>query len=46
VIALTVLDVPRIKVGARFDVEVDGGRSPGMVAGYPVYDPDKLRPRA
>jgi glycine cleavage system T protein (aminomethyltransferase) len=46
VIALAVLDVPRIRPGAHFDVEAEGGRSAAMVAGYPVYDPDKLRPRA
>ena len=45
VIALAVLDVSRIEAGGRLDVAVDGGRSAGIVAGYPVYDSDKLRPR-
>ena len=46
VIALAVLDVPRITPGGRLELEIDGGRCSGVVAGFPVYDPDKLRPRA
>jgi len=46
VIALAVVDVVRIEKGTRLDVELDNGRTGGVIAGFPVYDPEKLRPRA
>ncbi|MGZ4481873.1 MAG: aminomethyltransferase family protein [Gaiellales bacterium] len=46
VIAIAVLETPLIEPGRRFEVELGTGTTAGTVAGYPAYDPRKLRPRA
>lgn len=47
VIALAVLDHGLTERGTQVDVELaSGGTAPATVDSYPIYDPDKLRPRA
>jgi aminomethyltransferase len=47
VIALAVLDHGLTERGTVVDVELaSGGTASGTVDSYPIYDPDKLRPRA
>ena len=47
IIALAVLDHGLTERGTRVDVELaSGGTARATVDGYPIYDPDKLRPRA
>ena len=47
IIALAVLDHGLTKRGTQVDVELAaGGTARATVDGYPIYDPDKLRPRA
>jgi aminomethyltransferase len=47
VIGLAVLDHELTAAGTRVEVELPSGASvPATVDTYPVYDPDKLRPRA
>jgi aminomethyltransferase len=47
VIGMSVIDAERIHRGARFQVEMPGGGTAAATSdSYPLYDPDKLRPRA
>ena len=47
VIALAVLDHELTERGTQVDVELTAGATARATAdSYPIYDPDKLRPRA
>jgi aminomethyltransferase len=47
VIAMVVIDTPRIEEGAIYDVELPStGTAASVIGAHPVYDTNKLRPRA
>jgi glycine cleavage system aminomethyltransferase T len=46
VIGMAVLETRFAKKGDRVDVAVDEGTAPATVSDFPIYDPEKTRPRS
>jgi aminomethyltransferase len=46
VIGMAVLETAYAKKGEQVEVALDHGTAPATVSDFPIYDPEKTRPRA